>query len=377
MEVYVAQENLKRGLELVRGAASTSSTLPITENILFQTVLNGIRLTAYNLEVAVSIAVAGQVKSKGAITANAKTLWNTIGKWPERDTTLVDNGKGLAVISGDRKVVLESMPAVDFPPVAVVGGNGVTIDKEELIKGIHMTEWAAARGDNRPILQGCKMEIKDNKLTIVSSDGFRMAIKEVPVTVGNESNSIIPALTLKLISKVLTTKSNNIQNLQYVVDEEAKRIGFSSDVYMPALTELIIVGQSITGTYPNYRQLIPTNHTTIITMLRNDLLAVIKEMKFMANQGSGIVRFELEQEQIRLTTKAERVGEYEQKIGVTTEGGVTGKIAFTWKYVSDILETMTGDEVTLGFTTVSSPGLWWNPDDVSYQHVLMPMFVQW
>ena len=150
-----------------------------------------------------------------------------------------------------------------------------------------------------------------------------------------------------------------------------------SDTYLPGLTDLRITGQTIASTFPSYQQLIPTIHTTTARMLRSDLLSAVKEMAPIAARGSGIVRMQLLADGAWLSTRALEVGEYEQRVPVKMKDDVPGKIAFNLRYVLDLLNTLPGDVVVLGITEPSSPGVWWDGDDDTYTHMLMPLFVQW
>ena len=252
-----------------------------------------------------------------------------------------------------------------------------------------MTEFAAATEDDRPVLKGCKVESGEETLTMVGADGFRLAVKSVPVVAGETADCIIPATTLRLLRSLLSVKGNTAELVWYRADGDRKQMTVYSDTYLPGLTDLRITGQTIAGTFPNYQPLIPTTHTAVARMLRSDLLSAVKEMAPIAAKGSGIVRMQLladvegaDVEGAReagawLSTRAEEVGEYEQRVPVKMKDDVPGKIAFNLSYMLDLLNVLPGDVVVLGITEPSSPGVWWDGDDDTYTHVIMPTFVQW
>ncbi len=210
MEVHVSQDGLKRGLGTVRGAAATTTMLPITKNVLFQTVPGGVRLTAYNLEVAASVTVAGKVITEGTATTPVKTLWDIVGKWPKGQVSLTNanGGGGLAAKSGSRQITLHGAPSAEFLPIPAVKASGALIPSVGLIEAVDAVAFAAATENTRPVLSGCKVGISEGQMTVVAADGFRLVVKKVPGIIGDAKDCVIPTPTLRLIRRLLSAKGN-------------------------------------------------------------------------------------------------------------------------------------------------------------------------
>jgi len=379
MKVEILQENLKKGIDTVKGAVATRSTLPVIENILMEATHGGVRLTATNLEVAVSVGIGGRVDEEGAVTVPTRTLAETVGKWPKARVDLSTDGGSVVIVSGSRKIILNGPPAEDYPPIPdTAGGPKITLKRDYLVEAIRQTAFAAATADDRPVLMAVRLAASEGKVAMAAADGHRLAVKEFPTPTPVELAVLIPAATLRLARKLLTAKGCDTEDVELHTNDKVPTTQASivlPGTYVPGLTDLRITAQLVLGTFPNYLQLIPASWDTRTVASRKELQAAVKEASVFAAQGSDIIRLHLGADSIRLTARAEEVGEYVQEIPAKVEGG-ENKIAIQSNYLTDALGALSGEEAALEMTTPRSPMVWCDPDDASYVHVLMPMFVQ-
>jgi DNA polymerase-3 subunit beta len=377
MKISVLQDNLSKGLSVVSRAVATRTTLPITQNVLLETDESRLKLSATNLEIAVCTWIGGKIENPGTVTVPAKLLTDFIGSLSgdriEMETT--KNDGGLQLKCGRVEANVNGTESSEFPPIPKVDeGVKCSIDSAALISAIDRVAFAAATDDSRPVLTGVKVDIKDRKFTLAAADGFRLAVYTgtLKEKVTEPVSSIVPAKTLYELSRLLPGQ------------EEAVEIVFSSkkSQVLFKLKNIEIVSQLIQGSFPNYSQLVPKEHSTRARVPLDGLLNVAKTASIFAKDGSGIVRLQIisgdgdGDGKIQVISKAEEIGDNQGELDAKVEGP-DSKIAFNSKYLLDVLGILGTEDAVLDVTTPSNPGVFRSGESDEYVHVIMPMFVQW
>ena len=374
MRVACLQENLSKGLNVIGRAVATRTTLPITQNVLLETDQSRLKLSATNLEVAISTWVGGQVDGEGALTVPARLLSEFVGSLPperiEIEGTEQPHALSLKCARYDARII--GTDASEFPPLPTVeGGATVRIDPESLRTAINEVAFAAATEESRPVLTGVKVELDGNTFTFAAADGFRLAVHKgvLAEPVEEPLQAIVPGKSLADLSRLLGDQQDAVE---IRLDPAGGKVLFR-------LQNVEMVSQLTQGTFPNYAQLIPQQHTTRGVVSVQDFLRTTRTAAIFARDGSGIVRLHLQPGSpgsVQVMARAEEVGENTAELDAQVEGE-EAKIAFSSKYLLDVLGVLRQDEVALEVTTPSSPGVFRPVGSESYVHVVMPMFVQW
>ena len=374
MRVACLQENLNKGLNVIGRAVATRTTLPITQNVLLETDQSRLKLSATNLEVAISTWVGGQVDGEGALTVPARLLSEFVGSLPaeriEIEGTEQPHALSLKCARYDARII--GTDASEFPPLPTVdGGATVRIDPESLRTAINEVVFAAATEESRPVLTGVKVELDGSTFTFAAADGFRLAVHKGALAepVEEPMQAIVPAKSLADLSRLLGDQQDAVE---IRLDPAGGKVLFR-------LQNVEMVSQLTQGTFPNYAQLIPQQHTTRGTVSVQDFLRTTRTAAIFARDGSGIVRLHMQPGSpgaVQVLAQAEEVGNNTADLDAQVEGE-EAKIAFSSKYLLDVLGVVRQDEVALEVTTPSSPGVFRPVGSDSYVHVVMPMFVQW
>ena len=381
MQLNCLQENLSQGLSIVQPAVATRTTLPITQHVLLASDEGRLRLSATNLEIAISTWVGGEILEEGAITIPARLLTdfvNSLGKQTIEIATFspgngVTQGGGITV-KGDRvNANINGAAAEEFPPIPTVeDGLSTRISGRMLREAIRQVVLAAAVEDSRPVLTGVHLDIEGSKMTLAAADGFRLAVRTIDLLepVGEKTSIIVPARTLSQIERLI----DGDDPVDIVVTTQRSQILFR-------LKNIEVVSQLIQGTFPNYSQLIPQERTTRAVIDLGALQRATRTASIFAKDGSGIIRLQMAAGaggpgRLTISSRAEEVGDNTGDIEADVEGD-EGKIAFNSRYLSEVLNIIGKDRVVLEMTTSSSPGVIRPLDDDDYIHVVMPMFVQW
>ena len=376
MRLSCLQENLARGLSVVGRAVASRSTLPITQNVLLSTEQSMLKISATDLNMAMTTWIGAQVEEEGAITVPARLLSDFVNSLPperiDMEATSQPIGLNIKCVSFESN--MSGSPADDFPPIpAVEGGLAAKIEPDVLREAIGRVSFAAATEDSRPVLTGVKTEITGDEFKFAAADGFRLAVysgklSEPP---SEDIEFLIPARVLNEISRLLGTQQKAVEFM----------VTPSSNQALFRVEDVEIVSSLIAGNFPNYNQLIPQSYTTRVVLNSDDFLRATRTAAIFARDGSGIIRLQMgagEEDapgHLTVSSRAEEVGDNEGQLGAAVEGE-DAKIAFNAKYLTDVLDVLNGD-VAMEVSSPSSPGVLKPVEGDDYVHVVMPMFVQW
>lgn len=377
MRLSCLQENLARGLSTVQRAVNTRTTLPITQNVLISTDQSQLKLSATNLEIAITTWLGAQVEEEGSITIPARLLTEFVASLPSEriDIESTAQPKGLALHCASFEAHINGTDAEDFPPIPNVDSGVVgKIDPKVLRDAITHVAFAAATEDSRPVLTGVKVEITGDDFTFAAADGFRLAVYKgkLAEALPEEINFIIPSKAMQEVSRAIASQEDLVE---FTVTPNKSQALFK-------LNNVEIVSQLIQGTFPNYSQLIPQSYGTRAVVGLDDFLRATRTASIFAKDGSGIVRLQMSggdngsTGRLRISSRAEELGDNQGEISAQVEGD-DSKIAFNAKYLSEVLDVLGSGEVALETTSPSSPGVLKLVNNDDYIHVVMPMFVQW
>ena len=376
MRLSCLQENLARGLSVVGRAVASRSTLPITQNVLLSTEQSMLKISATDLNMAMTTWIGAQVEEEGAITVPARLLGDFVNSLPpERidiETTAQPIGLNIKCVSFESNI--SGTPADDFPPIpAVSDGVAAKIEPNVLRKAIDCVSFAAAVEDSRPVLTGVKTEITGSDFKFAAADGFRLAVYsgKLAEPPSEDIEFLIPARVLNEIGRLLGTQQRAVEFMVTPSNNQA----------LFRVEDVEIVSSLIAGNFPNYNQLIPQSHTTRVVIDSDDFLRATRIAAIFARDGNGIIRLQVaggEEEapgRLTISSRSEEVGDNEGQLGAAVEGE-EAKIAFNTKYLTDVLEVISGD-VAMEVSSPSSPGVIKPAEGEDYMHVVMPMYVQW
>jgi DNA polymerase-3 subunit beta len=375
MKVSCSQEDLSKGLAVVGRAVATRAVLPITNNVLIATEGSRLRLSATNLEIAISCWIPGTIEKEGTVTIPARLVTDFVNSLPSGriDMALSPRSRSLELRCARHEAHISGLDPADFPAIPkITDGMNVKVKPGDLRLAINQVGFAAASEESRPVLTGVHAEFEGEQLTLAAADGFRLAVRKVALAkvVDTKIAIIIPARSLAELNRLISEQE---EPLELTVNSQKSQVMFR-------LRNVEMVSQLIQGTFPNYSQLIPKSYNTRAVIKLAEFLRATKSASIFARDGSGIVRLQIMPRdgkgKIAISARAEEIGDNLGEVDATVEGE-EAKIAFNSKYLMDVLGVIAKEEVALETTTSSSPGVIRPVGDESYIHVVMPMFVQW
>ena len=383
MKISCLQENLSRGLGVVGRAVATRATLPVTQNVLLSADQGMLRLSATNLEIAMTTWIGAMVEEEGAVTVPARVLTefvNSLGG-DRIDINMEEGSRLLQIKSGRSQANINGTDASEFPPIPTVEDAVVARAEPGALRGaIARVAFAAATEESRPVLTGVEVKLREGQFTMAAADGFRLAVQHGPLTQSTpeEMGVIIPARTMNELNRLL---SDSNEPVEIMLTPQKGQVMFR----LQGGDTVELVSQLLQGTFPNYDQLIPQSYTTRAILDSQATLRATRTAAIFARDGSNIIRMhvmpnegeETSGGRLLISARSEEVGDDQDEVDVAELEGEEGKIAFNSRYLLDVLSVLDRGQVAIETTTSSSPGVFKPTDSDDYVHVVMPMFVQW
>ena len=383
MKISCLQENLSRGLGVVGRAVATRATLPVTQNVLLSADQGMLRLSATNLEIAMTTWIGAMVEEEGSVTVPARVLTefvNSLGG-DRIDINMEEGSRLLQIKSGRSQANINGTDASEFPPIPTVDDAVVArAEPGALRAAIARVAFAAATEESRPVLTGVEVKLREGQFTMAAADGFRLAGHHGPLTQSTpeEMGVIIPARTMNELNRLL---GDSNEPVEIMLTPQKGQVMFR----LQGGDTVELVSQLLQGTFPNYDQLIPQSYTTRAILDSQATLRATRTAAIFARDGSNIIRMhvmpnegeETSGGRLLISARSEEVGDDQDEVDVAELEGEEGKIAFNSRYLLDVLSVLDRGQVAIETTTSSSPGVFKPTDSDDYVHVVMPMFVQW
>jgi DNA polymerase-3 subunit beta len=256
MKIIASQDNLSRGLAVVKTAVANRATLPILTHILMdaRTTEGRVRFVATNLDIGINCWIPAQVVEPGATTVPARLIVDFVGTLGEGqvEMTLNDQTQTLRLICGRTVANIKGIDAKEFPELSASGTPKVTIalDAKPLSEMLDRVAFAAATDESRPVLAGVFAKFDAQQLTLAAADGFRLSVQHTGI--GNAAplepfGLVIPVKALQEVSRLCT---GQLEPVKLIVASERNQVRF-------VLSTSEVVAQLIDGAYPDVTRIIP------------------------------------------------------------------------------------------------------------------------
>jgi len=376
MEFVSTQENFSRALSIVSRVAQKHISLPILENVLIQATQEGVKLIGTNLEIGIQHTFRAKVSQTGEVTVPAKVLMGFISNIPsENQIILTVENQDITLSSGRYTATIQGVDSQDYPILPKIENEDqdwLCISKNVFQTIISRAMVCVAPNDVRLEFSGVFARFSEKKVTLVSTDSFRLLEieNETLSGVGENQSVIIP---LRTLSEVLHALS--------VVDTKDISFTFSGgQVFFRISDEVMVVSQLISGTFPDYTQIIPKDLETFVDVGTQDFLRAVKLASAFVQQKASEVIF--------------RVGVDRKEVILESKGGVSGKnvtqldakniygndqeVVFNPKYISDSLHLIDSEVVRIGLVNDSAPaiigvGEGKNGFQKGFRYIIMPI----
>ncbi len=361
MKFSVSKEKLLEGLQTVQNVVSTRTTLPILSNVLLRASDGQLQLTTTDLDVGVSGSIDVVIEKPGATTLPARRLATIVRELPASEIIIDVDSKNVASIRcGQSFFKILGLPEEEFPPLPKFDGAKVfTISQAQLRDGLKKTAYGISTDETRYVLNGILFSFKDNKLTMVATDGRRLALVDLELEFprSQEADVIVPTKCVTELARLLGGEGD----LKMSVGDN--QVAFE-------VNGTLLISKLIEGNYPNYRQVIPNETKERITLEREQFLNAVHRVSLLASEKSNSVKLTFTKNNIEIGANTPDIGEARESLAVTYKGK-DFSIAFNPEFLMAPLKNLTNDEVFLDLIDEMSPGV--IRINTPFLYVLMPM----
>lgn len=371
MKITCERSYLAHALGVTGRAVSSRNTLPILGSVLLETEDDKLRLTATDLDTAITCVIPAGVAENGSVAVPAGVLNDVVSKLPDSPVTLDVQDAKVAVRCGKSQYTILSQPAEDFPTVPEISeGVDLTLPQSTLKEMLRLTTFAASKEESRSLLMGVLFEARNGSsggstLTLVATDTHRLAWKqaELKEELPQNISAIIPAKPLAELERVLKDSA-----------EEVVHIRFGSSQAQFRTSDATLVSRVLDGQFPNYEKVIPKSVQRKIVFERDEFHNAIRRVYIVARGSAEKAVLSSEGDILKLTAESQEVGKAYEEVPISMDGDNI-EIAFNARYVMEVLNVLDAEKMTLELTGALNPGILKVEGRSDFLYVVMPMQV--
>ena len=368
MEFTVAKVELVKELGLSQGVVEKKTTIPVLSNVLIEAREQEITLTATDLELGVRCVCAAAVKKPGSSTLPSRKLLDYVRLLPDADLHVkVNENHSASITCGRSRTRMAGMSRENFPELAKMPAPLAQIPAALLIGLITRTAFAISNEGSRYTLNGALVLLKPDSITMVSTDGHRLACIEATHAFDGISGQI----------RALVPKKAMIEIQKLAMEAGAgATVAFSSDENQMFFQfgRRLLITRKLTGQFPDYERVLPRDSERTITVGRDEMAAAVRRVSQFADERSHAIRLALSGGELKLSASGSETGESEESVPV--EGaGADLQAGFNAQYLLDFMDAVSSEKVHLDLKDEQSAGQLRpaGEGDYNYRYVVMPM----
>ena len=368
MEFTVRKLDILQEVGLTQGAVEKKTTIPILANLLLDAGSEEVHLAATNLDLGIKSSCAAKVEEPGAVTTPAKNLLDILRSLPDEEVrvkTLKNNWLRIECASASFKLV--GLPTDNFPALPVFGESLVEISAKDLLGLIDKTIFSVAEEEVRFALNGALLLVKPLSLTMVATDGHRLAYAEKQADfehLSSEISALIPKKALAELQRLLSEMAGD------------DTVSFSQDKthLFFQLGKRLLVSRMLTGQFPNYEAVLPKDNHRSVVLDREEIATAIRRVALLADDKSHTVQFVVDDNKLVIQSSNPDLGEARDELQTDYSAGRID-IGFNCQYLLDFLAATEDPSVSFDFKDDESAGQLRpaTAEDYRYRYVVMPM----
>ncbi len=364
MKISIAKEDLVYGLQMVQSVVGARSTLPILSNVLVVAGDKKLELRATDLEVSVHVSVSARIEREGATSLPAKRLFGLVRELEATEVEIEVNDKEVATIqAGAAKYKFHGIGADEYPKEAKFKESGkIKVTQSTFREMLRKTAYAVSTDESRHVLNGIHLVVEEERITLVATDGRRLALVEEEIEGGTKAEIIVP--------------NKAVGELQRLMQGEGEiEIGIGKTHAEFTLPQergeaVRLHSKLVEGNYPNFKQVIPAESQQRITLIKEELNQALRRADQITSDKANSVKLKFSENNLSITANTPEVGSGRESLAINYEGPEI-EVAFNPTYLMDPLKVLEGEEIYLEITDSLSPGV--IKSNTPFLYVIMPM----
>lgn len=362
MQLTIDIKSLQAGIAVVIKSLSSKPALPVLEGMYLSATKEGLLLRCSDLSLQIDCIVEADVMEEGAVVLPGRLFSEIIRKLNEETLDIRQDDRTLFLKAGRSKMNLQCTDANEFPDMFLSGEkHAVSLPQIQFKEMIRQTVFATAQEESKPILTGVLCEVKGHAFNMVALDGFRLALRHTNIQAElQEMEVVVPAKSMLEISRTLSDA------------EDPLNIEFSSNHLSIDLGHTKIISRLLDGDFIKYQSILPTQHTSRVRVNRHSLMDSIDRAMLMAREGTNnLIRFSISEGILQILANS-AMGRVEEDVEIDLNGENL-EIAFNAKYFSDVLKSLTDEEIFLDLNNNVSPCVVRPIQGDAYYYLILPV----
>jgi len=364
MQIKINREVLLKPLTSVTGIVERRHTLPILSNLLLEARNNRLQLTATDLEMQISLSIENPFNGDLSTTLSAKKLLDICRSLPESsEIDMTSKDSRILLKAGKSRFNLQTLPSADYPVMTkAVGETTQLVLSQWLFKHLlKQVEFAMAQQDIRYYLNGLLLEVNQDKLNVVGTDGHRLSFTSTTLKqTYQKTEVIIPRKTVLELVKLLNDSDDEV-----TIDIAQGQINFT-------FGEIKLISKVIDGKFPDYNRVIPQGHQNTFSVNRLEVLTAMQRASILSNEKYRGIRMVLTQNNLKLISTNTEQEEAEEELEIEYNKEPLD-IGFNVTYLIDVLNNVSDEKIIFSFADANSSCLVTTAQDTHYKYVVMPM----
>jgi len=370
MEFTVSKAELVRELSLSQGVVEKKTTIPILSNVLIEAVGDRIILTATDLELGIRCSCPARVKKEGSGTVPARKLLDFVRLLPEGDVTMkfLDN-HWASITCGRSRTRIAGMSRESYPELPQMPPKIAELPVKTLASMISRTQFAISTEESRFTLNGALLLLTPETLTMVATDGHRLAYVQAKAGEGGQVETNFRALVPKKAMAELIKLADDAGP-----EARANFAGDDNHLFFEVGHRLLIT-RKLTGNFPDFERALPKDHLLIATLQKDEIRAAIERVAQFADERSRAIRVQFTNGEVKIFSSSVEMGESEESVNSEYQGPDL-EIGFNAQYLLDFLRAISQDQVAFELKDQKSAGeLRPAGEGITdqYRYVVMPM----
>ena len=372
MKFKINQDHFSNGLQQVLNVVGARATMPILSNVLIEAEEGHISLTTTNLDLGIRCRIKADVSEPGGLTLPVRKLATIIRELPQNEIFIKTNENNQAKItSGGSNFKIMGISTEEFPPLLTFENRHVfELPQAEIVSMLKSVSYGQSTDENRYILNGVYFNFADEKLTLVATDGRRLALTalDTEISEDNAGSLILPAKTVAELERLMG-KGEKVK-IAFNDRQAAFEISIDDSSDTGLVDHLYLVSKIVEGNYPNYRQVIPKETEHRVKIERELMLECVHRAALVTSDKSNSVKLKASKNLLEISGSSAEYGESHESMAIAYDGPEV-QVAFNPQFLIEPLRALTKDEVFFEFKDELSPGLFKTLDN--FICVVMPL----
>lgn len=363
MQFSTPKDKILNAVLIAERIVGKKESLPVLSCIVFD-VGKEITIRATNLEAGVEIKIAGEIVEKGTLAVPASVVAQTLRAISGDKLTLKMEGQNLLVEARGSRTLIKAVPHDEFPTLSgKTDGTGIKLARVSILDAVHSVAYAASTSMIRPELGSIYLSVTDGKMLAVATDSFRLAEKSVSESSGGGSGDVLVPL-------------KHAQELMHILERitgETVELFIDDTQLVVAADGLTFTSRIIDGNFPNYKEIIPKDASTEVTLLKSDFTETLRKARVFAGADQHVGFHVYPKKKVfDVMAQSAAIGEMSDSL----EAALSGEdidVNFHIGYVTDCLQSIQSDSITLRFSGAGRPLIIRGVSDTSFTYLVMPL----